>query len=269
MTMKRGIAFFSVLSFVLASLFPVFISAAEYTGFDATFDVYFIPFEGRVVNLYVLSNYCNGRDLVASVFSPLDNGQNAGFMNSIPPSPVKISSLTDNSEIDWNFQKSFTYNFGGNYRVFQGKVVCGGKEVFTTRTVQVNVLASGGICGDGNCDIGEQNSCPGDCQDENSSPPAPGSPRVFSFSLENPIQADNLVELIDVLATWLLNIAIPIAVAMIVYAGVMFLTSRGDTTKVAQAKKILLYAVIGLAIILIGKGFITLIESVLNLGATP
>ena len=71
------------------------------------------------------------------------------------------------------------------------------------------------------------------------------------------------------LATWLLNIAIPIAVAMIVYAGVMFLTSRGDTTKVAQAKKILLYAVIGLAIILIGKGFITLIESVLNLGATP
>lgn len=90
-----------------------------------------------------------------------------------------------------------------------------------------------------------------------------------AFEFKNPIEAENLIELLDVIATWLFNISVPIMVAMILYAGITFLISRGEPAKVTQAKNILLYAVVGFAIILIGKGFITLIESVLNLGATP
>ena len=62
--------------------------------------------------------------------------------------------------------------------------------------------------------------------------------------------------------------AIPIAVAMIVYAGILFLTSQGDPGKITKARQVLTYAVIGLAIILIGSGFITLIQSILELGGT-
>lgn len=121
----------------------------------------------------------------------------------------------------------------------------------------------GGACNNnGKCDPGETAAtCPFE-----KCPVAPGQDVTFNFSLDNPLQANNIVELIDVIATWLFMIAIPIAVAMIVYAGIIFLISRGDTTKVTQARNILLYAVVGLAIILIGKGFITLIESVLELG---
>ena len=54
---------------------------------------------------------------------------------------------------------------------------------------------------------------------------------------------------------------------MIVWAGIRFLYSRGNPTEVTAAKKILQYAIVGLAIILIGSGFVTLIESILNLGA--
>ena len=93
-----------------------------------------------------------------------------------------------------------------------------------------------------------------------------GGGTTTEFKIDNPIEADNLVQLLDVIATWLFNIAIPIMVAMIVYAGIIFLISRGDTAKVSQAKKVLLYAVVGFTIIMIGKGFITLIESILNLG---
>ena len=58
----------------------------------------------------------------------------------------------------------------------------------------------------------------------------------------------------------------PIAVIMIVYAGVMFIFSKGDPQKVTTAKKILLYAVIGLAIVLINIGFKGLIDSILSAG---
>ena len=103
-------------------------------------------------------------------------------------------------------------------------------------------------------------NCDNKCEDGG------GGGKTTVFKIDNPIEADNLIQLLDVIATWLFNIAIPITVAMIVYAGIIFLISRGDTAKVSQAKKILLYAVVGFTIIMIGKGFITLIESILNLG---
>lgn len=124
-----------------------------------------------------------------------------------------------------------------------------------------------GVCNsDGKCDVGETAVL---CPKDNCQPATPGKTQTFLFKLDNPLQANNLIELIDVLATWLFNLAIPVVVIMIVYAGVMFLTSRGDTGQVTKARQILLYAVVGFAIILIGKGFITLIESILNLGANP
>ncbi|MBI4158306.1 MAG: hypothetical protein HY505_01640 [Candidatus Yanofskybacteria bacterium] len=122
----------------------------------------------------------------------------------------------------------------------------------------------GGTCNNnGTCEPPNETifTCPADCKGK------PGEDQVFPFELKNPLLANNLLELIDVLATWLFNLSIPIVVVMIVYAGVMFLTSRGEPARVTKARQILLYAVVGFAIILIGKGFITLIESILNLGA--
>lgn len=97
-----------------------------------------------------------------------------------------------------------------------------------------------------------------------------GENQGFSFSIPNPLKggADDLGGLVKVLAQWLFNISIPIAVAMIVYSGVLFLTAQGNPTTITKAKDVLKYAVIGLAIILIGSGFVTLIQSILELGSS-
>ena len=94
----------------------------------------------------------------------------------------------------------------------------------------------------------------------------PGQTVPVSFEIPNPIQAESLVDLAKAIGKFLFQIAIPIAVIVIIYAGILFLTSGGDKEKVTTARKALWYAVIGLAIILIGQGFFTLIKSILDLG---
>ena len=87
-----------------------------------------------------------------------------------------------------------------------------------------------------------------------------------SFEIPNPIQATSLIDLAKAIGKFLFQIAIPIAVIIIIYAGFLYLTSGGNKEKVATAHKALWYAVIGLAVILIGQGFFVLIKSILDLG---
>ena len=75
-----------------------------------------------------------------------------------------------------------------------------------------------------------------------------------------------MIDLAKAIGKFLLQIAIPIAVIIIIYAGILFLTSGGNQDRVKKARTALLYAVVGLAIILIGQGFFVLIKSILDLG---
>ena len=93
-----------------------------------------------------------------------------------------------------------------------------------------------------------------------------GPPGTVTFDIPNPIAATSLVDLAKAIGKFIFQIAIPIAVIVIIYAGILFLTSGGNKEKVVKARTALWYAIIGLAIILIGQGFFTLIKSILNLG---
>ncbi|MBX4189917.1 pilin [Candidatus Parcubacteria bacterium] len=101
-------------------------------------------------------------------------------------------------------------------------------------------------------------------------PGAPGGTNQdFSFQIPNPLsgRADTLLDLVNVITTWIFNISIPIAVIFILWAGFLMLTAGATPANFAKGRKILLNVVIGLAIVFIGRGFITLIQSVLELGS--
>ncbi len=85
------------------------------------------------------------------------------------------------------------------------------------------------------------------------------------FEIRNPIGVDNFQDLVNIIGRWIFNLAIPIAVIIIIYAGVLMLISGGNPAQFQKGAKALWYAVIGLAVVLIGKGFITLIQSILSL----
>jgi len=102
-------------------------------------------------------------------------------------------------------------------------------------------------------------------------PPVTPGPQGLPFTvliIRNPFSGniDTMQDLFDAVITFLYYVAGPIVVIMIILAGLFFLFARDQADKINTAKKILTYALIGFAIILIGRGFIALIESILALG---
>lgn len=104
-------------------------------------------------------------------------------------------------------------------------------------------------------------------------PPPPAPQSLFDgLRIPNPFSGPKGIKTLDDLFKAIINflyyIAGPIVVIMIITAGLLFLFARDDSNKVQTAKKLLTYAIIGLAIILIGRGFIELLRTILALG-TP
>ncbi len=169
-----------------------------------------------------------------------------------------------NTKPDYKFDFKYRYDAKADGTVvLRGKVECKGGLTGLLVTLPTSspvcIAIGNGVCtGTGGCGTSGQPAC------------APGSTQTYSFEIPNPLKGGvtDLASLVKILAQWIFNLAIPIAVAMIVYSGILFLTAAGDTAKVTKARDVLKYAVIGLAIILIGSGFISLIKSILELGGT-
>ena len=93
----------------------------------------------------------------------------------------------------------------------------------------------------------------------------------FGFKLTNPWCPKDKPDCkgsIEDIVLWalglLLNLGITLAILFVVYNGFKLMVSAGDVGKVAAARKGIWYAALGLLLMLIGKGFVTLILSILE-----
>jgi hypothetical protein len=96
------------------------------------------------------------------------------------------------------------------------------------------------------------------------------SPALAQVRIVNPLGGtDNFCKL---LTSILSNVAILIgslATIMIIWSGILFLTSAGSPERIGTAKKSLTFAVIGIAIAVSAGGIVATIKQVLNFaGAT-
>ena len=81
-----------------------------------------------------------------------------------------------------------------------------------------------------------------------------------SLSITSPLKATTFAEFVGEIASYIRDIALVISVIMFLWSGFLFLTSGGNEEKVTKAKKALGWAVIGLAICIIGEGFRFILE---------
>jgi len=102
-------------------------------------------------------------------------------------------------------------------------------------------------CGSGGCETGENMfSCPSDC------PPPVGVPT-------KPIP-----DVLDDAAKWLVGFSIMAAVAVLVWSGITYSSSSGDSEKTTTAKKYAKYVLIGILAVGISYAIIKVIDDVLG-----
>jgi FtsH-binding integral membrane protein len=75
---------------------------------------------------------------------------------------------------------------------------------------------------------------------------------------------EDLLDIINRIATWLFAIVLAIAVIVLLIAGLNWVTSGGDEEKVASARKMLTWALVGIAIAFLAKGLIALIRQLVG-----
>ena len=68
--------------------------------------------------------------------------------------------------------------------------------------------------------------------------------------IKNPISVNTINEFIKVILIGVIKIGIPIVALAIIYSGFLFVTARGKSEKLTEAKKALMYSLIGAAILL-------------------
>ncbi|HNU96832.1 MAG TPA: pilin [Candidatus Portnoybacteria bacterium] len=91
---------------------------------------------------------------------------------------------------------------------------------------------------------------------------------VDAVTLDNPLKCssdDNcLLEIIQKITELLQIIAIAVGVVMIIIAGIQYMTSAGSEDKTKKAKQMIVYTLIGVAIITAANFIIGLIQEILG-----
>lgn len=80
---------------------------------------------------------------------------------------------------------------------------------------------------------------------------AADSPGAVSPIDSGSLNMSNVVEWIETVVGWLLLVAGILAIFFIILGGVLYIVSAGNEKRTETAKKMILYAVIGLAVILL------------------
>ena len=84
----------------------------------------------------------------------------------------------------------------------------------------------------------------------------------------NPLKYDTFEKILGAISGFIFQIAMVLAPVMLIIAGFFFVTAAGDPKRVETGKHIILYTLIGLAIILLASGLIKVLESILGVEGT-
>ena len=78
-----------------------------------------------------------------------------------------------------------------------------------------------------------------------------------------------LYNLIRTIANWVLVFAILIGVIMLIVGGIMYITAAGSTARAGTASKLIAFAAVGVAVIVLAWGLVQVIATLLGAAVQP
>ncbi|HEY4498355.1 MAG TPA: pilin [Candidatus Paceibacterota bacterium] len=87
---------------------------------------------------------------------------------------------------------------------------------------------------------------------------------TIPIELENPLEVGSFEEILDVVASFLFTISIPLLTVIILLGGFFILTAAGNPDRLRRGKQIILWGVVGFVIILVAGGVSTLVSNILG-----
>ena len=85
-----------------------------------------------------------------------------------------------------------------------------------------------------------------------------------TVEIPNPLRWDNIEEVINGIIDFLKIIVIPIGTVMVIIGGLQYMLSGGSEEKVTKAKSTILYAIIGIVIVLSVKFIVGIVQEILG-----
>lgn len=83
-----------------------------------------------------------------------------------------------------------------------------------------------------------------------------------STTIENPLSTSDVTGLVTNFLQWLLGIAGGVALLMLIYGGVVMVTSTGDQQKMESGKRIVTWTLFGLLIVLASFSIIKIVDQI-------
>ena len=87
---------------------------------------------------------------------------------------------------------------------------------------------------------------------------------VSAVEFQNPLEYETLGDLIDAIVKFIFYIAVIVAPLMIIIGAFYLVTAGGDPKRIGTGKNVIIYTLIGLAIILLARGLLAMIESIIG-----
>lgn len=84
---------------------------------------------------------------------------------------------------------------------------------------------------------------------------------ALAITIPNPIKADTITELIKAVADLIFWVALAVVPLIVIVSGIMFIFAGGEPNKISQARNLLFWAGIGLAILLLARALSAVIET--------
>jgi len=82
--------------------------------------------------------------------------------------------------------------------------------------------------------------------------------------IKNPLKVNDFEALLNIVIDFIFWIGMALAPVMFIVAGFLYVTAAGNPQKTEQAKKIIIYTVIGLVVLLLAKGLTEVLKSVIG-----